>query len=554
MDKTVDAKIENVSKLLKFVKSAIKDYKIPEENISKSILLCEEAIVNLIKHAKKGSKITIKDPVRRYNKVKIDIELTGEQIDFASSFNSPDTNTSFDKKLIGEDTENYIRNVIFSSYRDNLNYKYKNGVNVVEVKISLNKNTALINTLLALFAAIIFGSICSLFAPEFFNKGMLDFVLSPIIKIFLNALKLIVVPVVFFSLASCIASCGNLKQFGKIGLKLVLIYFFTAVISMALSTGISWTFNFGDPNLAHAISYDSQELINTAANSNLSLLDKLIAIVPENIVKPFMEADMLALIFLSIVLGIALSKIRDSYPILVNFFQGCDKLFITITTFIIKFMPLIVFCSFTSICLSLNSETILSLIGWLVLEMVTCLLMAIFYILYIPIRLRMSSIPFAKKMFEVFISAMTLGSSSACMPISMGACRKMGINSKVYSFAIPLGATINMNGSAIYYVITGFFMINVFGIQLDPGMLFSMFVTILLLSVATPGVNGSNLVGMLIVFAQIGVPAEAIGLVIALNPLADAFATMANVYGDLASALIVSKDLKLFNKKQYQAP
>lgn len=548
---TLAAKISNVPKFLTFVKDSLESYKVQDKNLAKSMLLCEEALVNLISHANKNTKITIEDPSKIFGTIKIPIKMPGEEFDFASSFNSPNSEISFDNSLYGEDTESYIRGIIFSSYKDNLSYKYKKGVNVVDIKLQLRSNPALLRTIYALVVAVIFGSACSFFAPQFINDGMVNFAFAPINNIYLNALKMIVGPVVFFSIASCIASCGNLRQFGKIGLKLVIIYFFTALLSMFFGGALSEVLNIGDPNLVNAISANSQDLINTAAESHVSLLDTIIGIVPSNFVKPFLESDMLALIFLGIIVGVALSKIKDQFPNIVKLFQACDKLFITITNMIIKLMPIVVFCSFTTICLTLETETIMSLLGWLITILAACFLMALFYLLYIPLRSRISSLPFAKRMIGLSINAMTLCSSSACMPISMDTCKKLGISSNVYSFAIPLGATVNMNGSAIYFTVTAFFMCSVFGVNLDAGTLFSLAVTILLLAVATPGVAGSNLVCMLIVFAQIGIPTEAIGLVIALNPLIDSFLTATNVFGDLASALIVSKDLKLFNKKKY---
>ena len=181
------------------------------------------------------------------------------------------------------------------------------------------------------------------FVPDTVNTALNDNIFSSISTMFLNALKMIVGPVVFFSIVSSISQFGDLKEVGRIGGKIMGFYMLTTVLAILSSTGIFYVFQPGDPRLASKLTADVSAI--ASSDVSISIKDTIVNIIPSNFVKPFLESNMLQLIFLAILIGIALGKIGDYSKILKDIFEACNSLFLKITVILVQFIPIATFAS-----------------------------------------------------------------------------------------------------------------------------------------------------------------------------------------------------------------
>ena len=386
--------------------------------------------------------------------------------------------------------------------------------------------------------------------PDAMCTATCDYLLSPVSSMFMSALKIVIAPVVFFSIVSCISSFGDLSELGRIGARVMGMYLITTVIAVFMSYGLSIILNPG--KFGAALAMGGMESVDVNTDVDTSLLHTIINIVPDNLVKPFLEADTLQLIFLAVLIGVAVGRIGKYTPVLSEFFEACNSLFLTLTTIIANFIPVAVFCSVALMLVNLGGESFISVFGFFATVVAAIFIMLIVYGLLILILTGLNPITFYKKNREGMITSFTLSSSSAAMPVNIRTCTdKLGISPKVCNFSIPLGATINMDGTCIGLVIGGLYLAKMYGVEVPTAMIAPLALTIILLSLGCPGVPGSGLVCLGIVLNQLGVPVEAMGLIIAINPIRDMFSTMSNTTGDVACALITASKEGLLDKEIY---
>ncbi len=378
--------------------------------------------------------------------------------------------------------------------------------------------------------------------------------LNPIKTMFLNALKMVVVPVVFFSILSCVSQFTNLSDFGKTGGKVMGFYMFTTVIAIAVGAGAFLLLQPGSGGGVQAALQAAQPVAG-AEEVNISILDTIVNIVPSNIVQPFLDADMLQIIFIAILCGVAVGMIGDYSRPLKDFFEGCNTLFLKVTTIIVGFIPVAVFCSICSLVMLTGGDTLVSLLYFMAAVLLGMAAMMTVYCLLILVVGRLNPLTFLRKYAPGMLTSFSLGSSNAAMPYNMQLCRNaLGISPKVYSFSIPLGATVNMDGSCVYLVVGALFLAQLYGVSLTGADLAALFFSVFVLSVGAPGIPGAGLVCLSVLLVQIGVPVEAAGLMMGIDSIVGMFRTASNTTGDVAISLVVAKlenlvDLEVYNRK-----
>ena len=302
--------------------------------------------------------------------------------------------------------------------------------------------------------------------------------------------------------------------------------------------------------------------MNTAADvtavasqtMNVSLKDTIVGIVPSNFLDPFLKSNMMQLIFLAVVCGIATGLIGKYSRILKELFQACNDLFLKITTLFIRLMPVAVFCSIASMMLTLGYDSILSVLSMVGTFLFGLLVMMCIYCLMIMIGGRMSPVPFIKKYAPAMLQVFSMASSNASIPINMRVCeKKLGISPKVYSLSIPLGATLNMDGTCVHLAVFALALARVFGVPVTGGGIVSLVISIIVLSMGAPGVQGSGLICLSVLLTQLNVPVEALGLVMGIDAFMGMFRTMSNCLGDVAVSTIVAKTEGEIDMKVYES-
>ena len=295
--------------------------------------------------------------------------------------------------------------------------------------------------------------------------------------------------------------------------------------------------------------------VHIDTNVDTSILSTIVNIVPSNFLAPFVNADTLQIMFLAVLCGIAVGMIGEYSKLIRDLFDAFNSFFLTITAMIARFIPVAVFCSVVLLVMEAGGSSLLAVLGVGGTHILLLCCMLAVYALLILLFTHRSPGTFFRKNREGMLTSFTLSSSSAALPTNMRICtEKMGIAPKISNFSIPLGATINMDGTCIYLCVLGLFLARAYGVNVPLSSMLSVALTIILLSLGAPGVPGAGLVCLSVVLNALNVPTEAIGLVIAINPILEMFTTASNTTGDVAAALIVAKSENQLDVEKFNSP
>ena len=422
-------------------------------------------------------------------------------------------------------------------------------MNRIHFTILRSPRAFLYQTMGAMVIGIIAGFILTMLGFGRLNAALDTYFLTPVKTMYINALKMIVAPVVFFSIASCIVQFSNLKELGRIGGRVILLYITTTIIAVVVGLMVFYVFK---PGSAMSVGVDAGSAEAIASQTmDVSIKDTIVSIVPSNFIQPFVESNMLQLIFLAVISGITAGLIGEYSDMVKSLFETFNELFLKITTLIIKFMPLAVFCSICSMILNMGISTILSVLGMLGTFLVGLLCMIVVYCLIIAIAGRINPLHFLKRYASSMLQVFSMGSSNAAIPVNMQACEKMGVDKKVYCLSLPLGATLNMDGTCVYMAVFTLALARVYGIQITESSLAAMVISIIVLSMGAPGIPGSGLICLSMLLTQVGVPVEAVGLVMGIDSFVGMFRSMSNCTGDVAISILVARLEKMLDMDKY---
>lgn len=545
MTVNLPANVEGIGAGLDKIEQALTKYGLKRKDVTKKMLVAEEVMTALLSHGERAESMTLS--IRRlFEDVTIEISVAGEEFSFLNSIGSE---VDLDTDEIGHDAEITIRNIILRSVVEDLKYRHRGDINSVRITVSKSKRAMLYKTLGAMLLAIIFGILIRLLAPQDFCNIIDDNLLVPVKAMFMNALKMIVTPVVFFSIVSCIGQFSDLSEIGKIGGKVVSMYLLTTVIATLVGMGMFYMFQPGNPA---SVVPTGVETSNFSQEINISIKDMIVDIVPSNFIKPFLEANMLQLIFLAVLFGIAVGMIGKYSKMLSDIFTACNDLFLKITVLVVQFMPIAAFCSILSMMLKTGTDALLSILSIFVVFILALAVMMVVYCLMMVVLSGLNPIPFCKKYAPNMLQVFSMASSNAALPLNINACEKLGVSPKVYSLSLPLGATVNMDGTCIYLSVVALALARVYGVEIPAAALLSVMISIIVLSVGAPGVPGSGMICLSVLLTQLGVPVEAVGLVIGIDPLIGMLRCMSNCLGDVAVSCTVAKKEKLLDMDKYK--
>ena len=539
-------KAENISTGLDYIKENLNSRKVPSKAVSKALLTSEEVLARLISNAPDPEEQIKIEVGGILGNVDIRFRAKGEPFDAAD----------IEKDLLFEQEDEEaniaIRRLLSKILGENLHIDNRKGVNTAEVRVTKSHYSGLIYTLVAMALGIGTGLVMQHFLPAELSKGISANLFIPIYNMFMNALKMVVAPLVFFSIAVSIADFGDIRALGRIALRVMMMYILTSVIAIGIGMLTYRIFPIGNTSLAAAVSSETaSETVAKSENATVSIKDTIVGIVPGDIITPFQKSDMLQIIFMAMILGLAAASLAKKYPLGRDLLLLFNAIVSKITAVLVTFIPLIVFCSMAKMMISMNLADLANVILWVPVIFFGDVLMIVMYLLLLLVFAGLNPLTFLMKYYPAMVTAFTFSSSNAALPSSIKQCDEMGISPRVYSFSLPLGATINMDGSCISLVITALFFAKIFDIPVTGSVLLSLFISIIVLSMGSPGVPGGNLVCIALLVPQIGIPAESISLVMGLYPLVSMMQTCANVTGDAVVTTIVAKHEGLMDIEKY---
>ena len=356
-------------------------------------------------------------------------------------------------------------------------------------------------------------------------------------QIFIVSLKMMVVPLVFLSLTCGAASLGASGSIGILGGKTILLYLLTTAIAVSVALGFALVVNPGKGGNVTVVENPVYHPKPTP-----SVKDTLINIFPENPVAAMAEGSMLQIIIFALLLGVAISKSGERGKKILGIFESANTVMLELIMFIVNLAPYGVFCLMVSLGLNIGLYEILKLAKYFF----TVVGVLIFHGLVVYSSLlvfvaKLNPLIFLQKMREALLVAFSTSSSGATMPVTMSAVQnKLGVKSRIASFSVPLGATINMDGTAIMQGVATVFIAQFYGITLSPDQFLMVILTATLASIGTAAVPGVGLIMLTMVLGQVGLPVEGIGLIIGVDRLLDMLRTAVNVTGDGTVAVLVA--------------
>lgn len=539
---TLKAQINNIPEAVSLTQDYLKSLKLKNDAVLSALFSLEDVLSSLINHSSPSEDLSIKI-FSYFGNISVRILCKG------TAFGIDELQNQYVFADLDEDEENVIQELIAKVLGDNISINHKNGINHVQINVKKSPYRQLINTLFALIGGIVFGLLLKNVLSDEINLMLVNSLFSPVYTMFLNALKMIVGPLVLFSIASSISEFDNLRSLGKIAGKVMLMYVFTSLLAIITGRIAYFIAPIGNSELMNMV---SQNAAAVTPSVSVSLKNTIMNIIPNNIISPFLNGDMLQIIFMAVLLGVGTSlfhneKLNEAVKII-------NGLMSKITAVIISFMPIAVLCSMTKMIVTIDMSNIMSVFAWVPVCYLGHFMMIAVYMLLMVVLTGLNPLKFLKKFSGVMLTGFSTASSNATMPSSMKACdEKLGIASRIYSFSIPLGATINMDGSCVTLIITAFYMARIFGIEINGSELFTIFMMIMVLSMGAPGVPGGNLICISILLPCIGIPSDAIGIIMGVYSLVGMSQTMTNVTGDAIVTTIIASSEKAVDLDIYNA-
>ena len=406
--------------------------------------------------------------------------------------------------------------------------------------------------LISMILGLIVGLILNFYVTNTFIKEviLIDNVFYLGGNLFIKLMKMLVVPLVFCSIIVGVTSISDIRKIGTIGGRAILIYLLTTALAVSIALLISGTI---EPGVGmHMTGLADSSNVTT----NVTITSTILSMIPDNPLNSLANGDMLPVIIFGVVVGFILAKLKEETTTINKLFTEGNTVMMEMTNIVMKFAPIGVFCLIAKTFATLGMDGLMPLSKY-----VACILLAlavqafIVYPTLLVIFTRLNPIKFFKRFFSVMLFAFSSSSSNATIPLTLEKLSEMGVSKDVSSFTIPLGATINMDGTAIMQGVVVMFAAQAYGIDLGLSALITVVFTAVMASIGTAGVPSVGLVTLNMVFASVGLPTDAIGIIMGIDHILDMIRSAVNVTGDAICTIIVSfknksVDLDMFNEKK----
>lgn len=406
----------------------------------------------------------------------------------------------------------------------------------------------------AIFIGLLAGAMVGILLHYAFPDGavksaLIDGVFYVVGNGFLRLMQMLVVPLVFCSLVCGSMAMGDTKKLGKIGVKTLAFYLATTALAITAAILVANLINPG-----RGLDMTSIEVREVAIGEKTRLADTILNIIPTNPLNALANGDMLPIILFALIVGIILANLGENVETVGNFFSQFNDVMMQMTVMVMKLAPYGVFCLIAKTFSGIGFDAFLPLLKYMlgVLAALAVQLLVV-YMALLKGFTGLNPAKFLKKFLPVMGFAFSTATSNATIPMSIDTLhKKMGVSKRVSSFTIPLGATINMDGTAIMQGVAVVFAAQAFGMNLTVGDYLTVIMTATLASIGTAGVPGVGLITLSMVFHSVGLPVEAIALIMGIDRILDMCRTAVNITGDAVCTTIVAYQDKSMNREVFQ--
>lgn len=415
----------------------------------------------------------------------------------------------------------------------------------------------------AIFIALGLGIVCGVIFHYFIPEGFVrdDVFVNGIFYVvgqgFIRLMQMLVVPLVFCSIVCGAAAIGDTKTLGTVGVKTLVFYIFTTAVAVAVALIVGNLINPGvGVDMSSIVAGDVSALDSGGSSTDVSIVDTLLGIIPSNPLGALAEGDMLAVIFFALFVGIIIAIMGRKAETVHGFFEQFNDIMMNMTTAVMYVAPFGVFCLLSRTFAGVGFEAFIPMLkymaGVLIALAVHCLVV---YMILLSVFARVNPIMFLKKFVGVMVFAFSTSSSNATIPLNIETIvNKIGVDRRIASFTIPLGATINMDGTAIMQGVAVVFTAQLFGVELGPIEYATVIATATLASIGTAGVPSVGLITLSMVFNSVGLPLEGIALIMGIDRILDMTRTAVNITGDAVCTTVVARQEKRLNLEVFNDP
>lgn len=418
--------------------------------------------------------------------------------------------------------------------------------------MALKKEKKKLGLTTKIFIALLLGAILGIVlynfpASSIRDDVVIDGILYVIGQGFIKLMKMLVVPLVFCSLVCGSMAIGDTKKLGSVGVRTIVFYLFTTALAITVALLIG---NLINPGTGLDMSTIQANVTNVDSVEATSLVETILNIIPDNPINSLASGNMLQIIVFALLVGVILAKLGEKTEVVGNFFSQFNDIMMEMTMMVMAVAPIGVFCLIARTFAGIGFNAFLPLgkymIGVLLALAIQCFFV---YLGLLKLFTGLNPIKFIKNFFPVMAFAFSTATSNATIPLSIDTlAKKMGVSKRISSFTIPLGATINMDGTAIMQGVAVVFASQAFGINLDLTDYITVIGTATLASIGTAGIPSVGLVTLTMVFNSVGLPVEAIGMIMGIDRILDMTRTAVNITGDAVCTTIVAHQNKALDK------
>ncbi|MBR5815946.1 MAG: dicarboxylate/amino acid:cation symporter [Anaerotignum sp.] len=405
----------------------------------------------------------------------------------------------------------------------------------------------------ALIVGAIFGMVLHYVVPSGHIKDaiLVEGILYIVGQGFIRLMKMLVVPLVFCSIVCGSMSIGDTKKLGTVGVRTLAFYLATTALAICVALGMG---NILDPGVGLDMTKIAANAAEVQTMEATSMAQTILNIIPDNPLKSLASGEMLQIIVFALIVGVILAKLGEKTETVANFFNQFNDIMMEMTMMVMSLAPIGVFCLISRTFAGIGFSAFLPLAKYMIgVLLALCVQCFIVYLGLLKIFSGLNPIKFIKNFFPVMAFAFSTATSNATIPMSIDTlAKKMGVSKRISSFTIPLGATINMDGTAIMQGVAVVFAAQAFGIVLTPVDYVTVIGTATLASIGTAGVPSVGLVTLTMVFNSVGLPVEAIGLIMGIDRILDMARTAVNITGDAVCTTIVAHQNNAIDKEVFK--
>ncbi len=403
---------------------------------------------------------------------------------------------------------------------------------------------------IALIAGLIVGILIHYFMPagHFRDDVLIEGIFYTIGQVFIRLMQMLVVPLVFFSIADGCRNLGDTETLGKVGVRIVLFYICTTALAIFLSLMLARIIG---PGKGMNMSLGANEF-EVDGGEEFSLSKTILNFVPTNPIGALANGEMIQIIIFAVIVGLLIASMEDRLITLGNVVTEMNDLMMGMTMWVMKLAPIGVFFLISRTFASLGYDVIISMLSYMATVLGGLLVQLILvYMVLLTVFTRVNPVNFLKKFAPVMTFAFSTASSNATVPVNIKTLEEMGVDRKISSFTIPLGATINMDGTAIMQGVAVVFIANAYNIDLSAADFATVILTATIASVGTAGIPSVGLITLSMVLQSVGLPVEGIAMIMGIDRILDMARSAINISGDATGTIIVANSVGSFNKEKY---